>query len=74
MSSERSAAHHYIDGKGRRLEYRSGQTLPAPGYMCISMYTYRVEPYGQETETSTVATRLLTHAFLPNWNEILSFG
>ena len=36
MSSERSAAHDCIDGKGRRLEYRSGQMLPAPGYKCTS--------------------------------------
>ena len=47
MSSERSGAHHCIDGKGRLLEYRSGQTLPSRGYMCISMYTYRLKPKGQ---------------------------
>ena len=46
MSSERSAAHDCIDAKGRRLEYRSGQTLLAPGYMCISMYACRVKRNG----------------------------
>ena len=60
VGSERSALHQWIHGKGGlSLGYRSGRTLPAPGYMCIYMNTYRLESNGLETELGTVATRFL---------------
>ncbi len=63
IHSERSGAHDWIDGRGRRLEYGSGQTSPAPG---LHVYTHVCLPRGgewpSETAMSTAATRLPTHA------------
>ncbi len=48
MSSERCGAHRCVHGKRELLlGYGFGQTLQEPGYMCINMYTYRLEPSGQ---------------------------
>ena len=65
MSSERSAAHHCIQGKGRRLEYRSGQTLAASGYMCTSRYAYHLEPNGLQRQRWALQPRILSRMLPP---------
>ena len=81
MGSERGAAHHCIHGKRARFEYRSGQTLPPPGYMytydcvtCVNMYTYRLEPNGLRGHRWAVHQRAISRmlpAFLAFYSAAL---